>query len=137
VQIYYSLATQADEVSLRIFNGAGQELSTLEASNQAGLHVARWNPRLVRATGEVVPMPTMLNENEEGFVSGDSDRQETQTQQRRGGQRGRRGAQAGGRGGQRGGGSPAVSAGIYYAVLIVDGETFRQPIRIENERPGN
>jgi photosystem II stability/assembly factor-like uncharacterized protein len=104
-QLYYSITQPVAEASLRVVNGAGQEMATLQVNTEPGLHRASWNPRLLRPDAD----PEAMDGNEAVAQSDAEERerelqeqqqtQQVEQQQGRGG-RGGRGAGFQGRGGQ-------------------------------------
>jgi hypothetical protein len=91
--IYYTLADEAEEVSLKVVDAAGETVQVLRSSKRPGLHRVVWD----------------LTKRPEG-----------------------RGGLAGfGRG--RGVRPVPVPPGTYGVILEVDGETFRQTVRVDQD----
>ncbi|RUL86187.1 VPS10 domain-containing protein [Tautonia sociabilis] len=91
--IYYSLLEEADEVSLKIVDAAGDAVQSLRASRRPGLHRVIWD----------------LTRRSEG-----------------------RGGLAGLAAGRTPRGTP-VPPGTYGVILDVDGETYRQTLRVDQD----
>src|SRR5207237_1102508 len=110
-QIYYSLPTNAQKVSVRIVDIAGQTLRELPAKNQAGLNRASWDlratPPQMNNTAQTQPPPTRPSGEGQRAVA-------TRT------------------GGGRGFVTAApVPAGTYRIVLSVDGKELAQTLHVQ------
>jgi hypothetical protein len=109
-QIYYSLSVKTQKIQLQILDYAGKPVRTLEVKNEPGLHRASWD--LLRE----IP-------SEQGLFARISALQPVIGSGLLGSERGQ---------GQRRGPRPAP-AGMYRVVLTVDGHSYTQSLRLEND----
>jgi hypothetical protein len=140
-QIYYSLTSKANKVSLSIIDYAGKTVRELKASGEPGLHKVAWDLT-------ITPARPPRGGAEAGTAGAGTEPSGQGGRRQRGGQGGvgqpaggatseeRPGGArpAGGRGGGFGRGGPggrAVAPGTYRVLLTVDGEQFTQSVRVE------
>jgi photosystem II stability/assembly factor-like uncharacterized protein/uncharacterized coiled-coil protein SlyX len=109
--IYYSLARKPEKIELKVLDYAGQLVRKLDASADPGLHKVVW---------DLGRMPNMRPQAAPPAPSGESAPAQ---------------APARGAGGGRGsfGFAPPAPIGVYRVVLVVDGQEFTQPLRVESD----
>jgi hypothetical protein len=109
-QIYYSLSTKASKVQLQVLDYTGRLVRNLEVKNEPGLQRASWN--LVREPagpgGLFGRVRDLLPFTGTGPLNAPAPQ-------------------------RRGGGATPAPPGMYRVVLSVDGQTFTQGLRLEND----
>jgi photosystem II stability/assembly factor-like uncharacterized protein len=102
-QIYYSLSAKAQKLQLQVQDYSGKVVRTLPAVNEAGLHRVGWDLVVEESGGPLGVLVDLLP------LSGGAPAEA----------RGRR--------------SRAAPPGMYRIVLTVDGHTYSQGMRVEND----
>jgi photosystem II stability/assembly factor-like uncharacterized protein len=106
-QIYYSLSAKAQKLQLQVFDYAGRLVRNLPVANEPGLHRVGWDMVSEDHTGVFGALTSMLPFAGGGIAGSEGPRQ-------------RRGPQA-------------ATPGMYRVVLTVDGHSYSQGLRLEND----
>src|SRR5262249_23185778 len=107
--IFYSLTKKPEKIELKVLDYAGQLVRKLDAKSDPGMHKVVW---------DLGRMPVMRQQAAPPQPSGESAQAQAEPR-----------GFGGGRGGF--GFAPPAPTGIYRVVLVVDGQEYSQPLRVE------